>query len=250
MSGELPADWRQRMLDMIRNAAPLDGSWFTGGPVCSPVEQIEIYRTQYRLRLYDALRVEVPGLSFLLGEDHTEPVLLRFLAAHPSSAWTLNRVADGLADWLATQPDAAPEWVEMAQLDWAVQHAFESADQEALDPATLIGVPALQLQPHVHLLRLRHNVHEIRSAVLTGAEVPEPTTGDYPLVVYRNHLQVRHWVIPLGMWGILRAIGEGRSVPEALDEVFAHGWTTTEELTEHVGSWFHDLAVLRFVQVG
>lgn len=249
MGGELPPDWRERTLDMIRRAAELDGSWFTGGPRCSPVEQIEIYRTQYRLRLYDALLVEVPGLSHLLGDERREEVLLGFLYAHPSSAWTLNRVADGLGDWLASQPGARPEWVEMARLDWAVQHAFESADQEALEPAALVGVPGLRLQPHVHLLRLSYNVHEIRSAVLTGGTPPEVAAGDHPVVVYRAGHQVRHWVVPLGMWGILKAIGEGRTLPEALDAVFVAGWASPEELTEHVGDWFHDMATLRFVQV-
>lgn len=249
MSGELPADWRSKMIDMIRCAAELDGEWFTGGPACSPQEQIEIYRTQYRLRLYDALVIEIPGLSHLLGDERREELLLRFLYANPSHAWTLNRIADGLADWLATQPEVEPAWVEMARLDWAIQHGFEAVDNEALDPAALGGLPALDLQPHVHLLRLRRNVHEVRSAVMTRQPVPELVEGDYPLVVFRSRLQMRHWVVPLGMWGILEAIGDGLALPAALERVFVRGWATPEELTEHVGAWFHDLATLKLVQL-
>lgn len=240
------------MIEMIRGAAELDGSWFSGGPVCSPLEQIAIYRTQYGLRLYDALREELIGLAHLIDADpehneRGEALLRRFLFERPSSSWTLNRVADGLADWMAEQPDVPVPWIEMARLDWAVQHGFEAAESPPLDPADLqlalsgSGL-ALALQPHVHLVRARHNVHEIRGAVLGRAPVPELRQGDFPLVVFRRGIHMRHWCVPLGMWGILDAIASGASLPEALDRAFQRGFTTVEELTTEVGRWFRDLA--------
>jgi Putative DNA-binding domain len=244
----LPGDWRERMIAMIRGATELDGSWFTGGPVCSPEEQIGIYRTQYRLRLYDAVEVEIPGLTHLLG-DAAEPLLVRYLFDNPSNAWTLNRVADRLADWLAAQPEATVAHVEMARFDWAIQHGFEAVDSDPLDPSALGQLPQLALQPHVHLLRVTHNVHEIRSAVVTGQPVPELRTGDFPLVVFRAGLQMRHWCVPLGLWGILEAIGRGQTLPEAIDTVFVEGWVTLDELSEHIGAWCRDLALLKLVQV-
>lgn len=247
MSG-LPPDWRARMIDMIRKEAELDGEWFTGGPVCSPLEQIEIYRTQYRLRLYEALLVETPGLSQLLGE-RKEELLLRFLYETPSRAWTLNRVADGLADWLARQGDVDPVHVEMARLDWAIQKGFESVDTDPIDPADLSSMPKLALQPHVHLLRLHHNTHEIRAAVMTGKPVPELVAGEYPIVVFRKGLNMRHWCVPLGLYGVLDALRRGLSIGEALDDVFVKGWVTPEELQEHIGAWFRDMAELKLVQI-
>jgi hypothetical protein len=248
VAGDLPEDWRARMLDMIRGVAPLDGEWFSGGPVCSPLDQIGIYAQQYRLRLHDALNVEVLGVRALVG-DRADDLYARYLRAHPSQAWTLNRVADAFAGWLAEQPDVEPVVVEMARLDWAVQHGFEAADGEELDPARLMTLPPLVLQPHVHLVRCTWNVHEVRSAALSREPLPALRQGDFPLVVFRRERWMRHWVAPLGLWGILEAIGEGLTVQRAIDRVFTRGWTTTEELAEHIGGWFRDLAERRLVSV-
>ncbi|MEQ1504181.1 MAG: putative DNA-binding domain-containing protein [Myxococcota bacterium] len=249
MAGEgLPPDWREQLVDMIRGARPLADDWFTGGPVCTPADQIAIYVDQYRMRLYDALRLEVAGLAHLLGDGPDgEALLRRYLLARPSRSWTLNRVADGLADWLAAERDRVPDqvpaaWIEMARLDWAVQHGFEAAAGPRLEPSALVTVPHLRLQPHVHLVRCTHNVHEIRSAVLTRAEPPPLVPGDFPIVVFRRDDAMRHWCVPLGLWGILDAIGRGLSIAASLDDVFARGWVTLEQLDDSVGDWFRDLA--------
>ncbi|MEQ1567109.1 MAG: putative DNA-binding domain-containing protein [Myxococcota bacterium] len=248
MASELPADWRDRMVDMIRGARPLEPQWFTGGPVCTPADQIEIYLDQYRMRLYDALVTEVIGTSHLLG-DRAEEVLRRYLADNPSHAWTLNRIADALAGWLATQPDVPPEVAEMARLDWAVQHGWESAEGDPLDPARLMAMPPLVLQPHVHLVRVTTNVHEIRSALLTRAEPPALRRGDFPLIVFRRGYDMRHWCAPLGLWGILDGIGRGLPVPAAIDQAFVRGMVTAEQLEAEIGGWFRDLAERRLVSV-
>ena len=244
---ELPPDWQERMVEMIRGAEPLRDEWFAGGPVCTPMEQIEIYRNQYRLRLYDALLEEIPGLRFLLGDD-AEDLLRRYLLDHPSESWTLNRVADRLPEWLERQ-DLDAHLVEMAHLDRAVQKGFEAASGTPIDPAALLAMPALRLQPHVALLRLSHNVHEVRSAALRDAEPPPLRAGDFPIVVFRRGIKMRHWVVPLGAWGILDAIADGLDVGAALDSVFARGLASAEVLSTEVAGWFRDFAERNLVGI-
>jgi hypothetical protein len=111
----------------------------------------------------------------------------------------------------------------------------------------LVRLPKLRLQPHVHLLRTTHNVHEVRSALLTREDVPELRPGDFPLVLYRKGLDMRHWVTPLALWGILDAIGRGETVPAAIDSVFTKGWTTADELGAEIGTWFREIAERRLV---
>ena len=249
MADGLPADWQSRMVDMIRGAVPVDPGWFTGGPVCTPTDQIEIYVRQYRLRLMDALLVEVPGLKALLPDvEAREALLRRYLHENPSRSWTLNRVADRLPEWLNLEPEVPKHLVEMAHLDRAVQRGFEAADGEDLDPTTLAGMPRLRLQPHVSLLRVGHNVHALRAAALGGQPLPEVTAGDYPLVVFRRGIKMRHWVLPLPAWGILDGIGWGLSVPEAIEAVFARGWIDAEVLSAEIGGWFKDFAERRLVE--
>ncbi|HHO52591.1 MAG TPA: DUF2063 domain-containing protein [Deltaproteobacteria bacterium] len=251
-SGELPPDWREQMVEMIRGAAPVRGDWFAGGPVCSPEEQIGIYVQQYRLRLYDALLDEVPGLAALLqGDDEEagERLLRRYLADHPPSSWTLNRIADALPGWLAEQPGVGAHLVEMALLDRAVQEGFDAAEGRPIQPAELATMPRLQLQPHVRLLRLRHNVHSLRSAALSRRPLPGLQAADFPLVVFRRGRKMRHWVVPLPAWGILQGIAAGRGVPEAIEDVFARGLVDAEHLTDEIGTWFRDFSERSLVQL-
>ena len=160
------------MVDAIRGAAPPDPSWFRGGPVLGPAAQIGIYQEQFRLRFLDAVRVEIPGLAHLLGED-AETLIFDYLAAHPPNCWTLNRVADPLVGWLRSR-GAPTEQIEMASLDHAVSAGFEAAEGQTPRPEALAGMPALTLQPHVHLLEVRHDVHAYRSAVIAGEAGPRP----------------------------------------------------------------------------
>lgn len=249
-SDEVPDAWQRRMVEMIRGQEALDGSWFTGGPVCDPLEQIDIYRRQYRLRLYGALLTEIPGLHLLLGEtEQTEALLWRYLDETPSRSFTLNRVADTLADWLAEQPNTPIEVLEMARLDRAVARGFEAAPGIPIDPALLTTLPPLMLQPHVSLLRLSHNVHEIRSALLTKREAPALVAGDHPLVVFRRGIAMRHWLVPLPLWALLDAIARGSSVAAAIDEIFTRGLVDAATLSTEIGGWFRDLASRQIVQV-
>jgi hypothetical protein len=236
------------MVAMVRGAEPVRAEWFTGGPVCSPERQIGIYVEQYRLRLYEALVSEVPGLRAIL-DERGEELLRRYLFEHPSRSWTLNRVADRLAEWLERQ-DVPLAWAEMAALDRAVQAGFEAADGAPLDAGHLATMPPLRLQPHVGLLRLTTNVHEVRTAALTGAERPALRAGDFPVVVYREELRMCSWAVPLGLWAILDAIRRGLTVGEALDDAVAGGLVDTATLATSLGGWFRELAQRRLVELG
>ncbi len=248
MGHELPDDWRERFVAMVRGTEPLSDSWFTGGPALTPLEQIGVYKNQYRLRLYDAVVEEVPGLTHLLGGG-AQPALRAYLRDCPSSAWTLNRVADKLVDWLEDRQN--PEWlIQMAKLDRAVQRGFEAASGTPIDAAGLAAMPRLKLQPHVTLLRLTWNVHWIRSAVLAKKEaVPELAEGLFPVVVFRRGLKMRHWEMPRGAFEILVGIDEGMSVEAAVDRAFAEGVLNVETLPVDIGTWFKDYAERNLVEI-
>lgn len=239
MPEPLPPDWRERFLDTIRGIAPARPEWFTGGPGMTPELQATVYTDQYRMRLGDALRDEVVGLRHHAGEA-LEPLLFAFLRDHPSRTWTLNRVADGFADWLAGQ-GAPALWIELARLDHAVQAGFEAADGERLEPARLSGMPPLRLQPHASLLRTRHNVHELRSAALLDEPVPSVVEGDFPLVVFRVDRGMRHRVLDPALYVVLEEIGRGSDVGAALDRSLARG-VPPEVLLPNLATWFAELA--------
>ncbi len=239
----LPSDWQEKMAAMIRGAEPLDASWFAGGPTVTPDEQIAVYHNQYRLRMYDALAEELPGLSWMLG-DEAEDVLWRYLDANPPNTWTLNRIAARFQDW-AVAERMSDEQVDMTKLDLAVAASFEAAWGKPLSVAQLMEMPSLRLSPHARLLRLRSNVHLIRSAALQKKDAPALESIDRPLLVFRRGIRVRHMELPLPQWTLLSRIDAGEDLGSALEAVVAE-WP---DVAPQLGEWFKAFAETDWVQV-
>ena len=244
----LPPNWRTQMTKMVSGHQPLEDSLFAGGPVLTPIQQIGVYRDQYRLRIYDALHDEVNGLAALLGDD-LEALLWAYLEAHPSTSYTLNHIASELVPWLEAR-QVPVEQLEMARLDRAVQRGFEAANGTPLRPEDLGQMPDLKLAPAVGLLWHTTNVHDIRSASLNDGETPELETGiEVPLVIFRRDLRMRHWRVSPAMWKVLEAIDGGASVMDALGSVVEAGLVAPDELAAEVQQWFKDFVSLDLVQL-
>lgn len=250
----LPADWQERMAAVVRGAAEPEPAWFTGGPALSPLQQIGVYRQQYRLRIYDALVEEVPGLVHLLGEE-AEAVLWRYLDAHPPHAWTLNRVADRLPGFLAGEGDGSPgacARADMARLDVGVAAVFEAAAGVPLAPERLAGVPLLRLAPHVCLLRFGSDVHHLRSALLEGragegGALPALQAGDWPVVLFRRGIRVRHADVAPELFDLLTRISAGEGLGAALEAVVM---ADPERLVPLIPGWFHACGEAGWLQEG
>ncbi len=237
---ELPPDWQDQMVAMIRGTAPLDGRWFTGSRHLSPEAQIGVYATMYRHRLVDAVLEESPGLAAWWG-DAAHASFLAYITDTPSRSWTLNRVADGLVDWLVKR-DADIVAIEIARLDAAVQGVFEAADGHLLDPAEISMDARFVLQPHVRLLRLTHDVHHFRSAVLTGAARPEVAQRTVPLVLFRRERKVRHWEVGEAGYAFLDALRDGATLMTAIEAAHAVGAVSEDQLGPWVGTFCREIA--------
>ncbi len=239
MPDGLPPDWRERFVAMVAGREPARPEWFTGGPGMTPELQASIYPEQYRLRLHDGLRGELPGLVRWDPERRAwDEVFTAYLADHPATAWTLNRVADGFAGWWATRGATRAE-LEMARLDHLVSRAFEAADAPPLAPP----VPArVRLAPAVGLLRATTNVHEIRHALLTDAPCPALRAEDLGVVVYRREREVRHWVPPAPVFAILEAVAGGEALADAVTAPIRDGTTDAPTLAAHLSGWMAAVA--------
>lgn len=234
----LPPDWQARLIEVIAGRADADPSWFTGGPILSPTQQIAIYQEQYQLRMYDALVEDLPGFMHLVGDD-APPLLRAFLRDHPSQTWTLDRVTHALPDWLAARGQPPPT-VDMAALDVAVAISFQAADGAPLDPAAIHPELRLRLSPHVRLLHLRSNVAWIRATV-GGDATPALEPGDRPTIVFRRGLRVRHAELDAGWWQLLHRIGAGCGLLDALGQV-------DEADRPSIGRWMQEMVELGWVE--
>jgi hypothetical protein len=229
------------MAEIVRGADDPDASWFAGGVVLSPLDQIGVYRNQYRLRLGDAVRDEVPGFCALVGdEERVDAYVFGYLAAHPSRSYTLNRVADALPAFLAER-GVPPMWLDMVRVDRAVMDGFEAAEGSTLRPEQLAITPRLRLQPHVTLLRIAHDVHVYRSAVVSDEARPEVSQRPVCLVVFRRGLKMRHLEVHPSCFAVLEAIGSGAALGDALSRAVTAG-ADPAVLQERLGDWFRMFA--------
>ncbi|MCB9668846.1 MAG: putative DNA-binding domain-containing protein [Alphaproteobacteria bacterium] len=236
-SPELPTDWRDRMVQLVSGQVPADGALFAGGPTLTPEQQIGIYRGQYVLRLTEAIEDDLLGLRALVGRPTLHAWVLDYLREHPSRSWTLNRASRGFADWLAER-DPEPLHLEMARIDTAVQTGIVAAEGAPLTLADLASLPDLALPPHLTLLRHTTNAHALRGALLTGGDVPPTATGDFPVAVYRRGIAMKSEVLDPAAWAVLRSIGDGLGVLEALDGVVRAGLVAPSEVEGAVAGWF------------
>lgn len=239
MADTLPDDWRDQMVEMIRGAREADGALFAGGPTLSPLDQIEVYREQFRLRMWDALLEEIPGLAKWLGDD-VDDVAWAYLADHPPESWTLARIADRLADWMEARGRPAVE-VDVARLDAAVMAGFVAGEGRIPRPdeldAAMRGELRIRLQPHVRLLRARWSVHRWRSVALADQAAPPPVEGDFTLVVFRVDRKMRHLEVEPAAWALLRALDGGASLDEALGAALAEAGDV-QQLVAKLPGWF------------
>lgn len=239
---ELPEDWRARMVQLVSGQVPADGALFAGGPAVTPEQRIGLYRTQYRLRLVEAVEDDLLGLRRLAGDERVRRWIEAYLMTNPSTSWTLDRLSHRFAAWLASQEDASVSAVEMAQLDHAVQRGFSAGDGVALSADDLASVPALALAPHVTLLRHTTTVYAVRSALLVGESVPALEDADVRLVLHRRDRRMRHWRMDAGPFAVLEAIGAGEGVMDAVSAGVEAGGVEADQVGGAVASWFQSFA--------
>src|SRR5262245_53303135 len=103
---------------------------------------LDVYRDGYALRLIEALGNDYPGLMAMAGPADFDHMARAYIAAHPSRHPSIRWYGAGVADFLKQTPpyNATPAATEMAQFEWALSAAFDSAD---VTPIAADGLIAL-----------------------------------------------------------------------------------------------------------
>lgn len=172
-------------------------------------EGLARYREQYFLRHVAVLEEDFPAVVRAVGHDAFHDMARRYLAAHPSTSFTLRDLGRGFPSFIDD-----PELRDAARLAWACVEAFDGPDAPPLDPASLAGVPEdawpnarIVLMPSLKRLVLDH-----------------PTRRH--VVVYR----ARPSDVPAQAFALLDAIANGATLEEACDRV--------KPPREEIAGWF------------
>ena len=160
-------------------------------------KRLAIYHHAYRMRLVDTLRDSFGHTLLYIGDDHFNAAALAYIEGHPSQHASLRWYGGDFASSLAIRFDAAPEIAELAQLDWALRHAFDGPDAPLIALADLAAITphswahvGFSLHPTYAQLQLQHNTLAIWQALDQNSAPPEamplPEPGQV-LVWRRGH---------------------------------------------------------------
>ena len=174
MSESNLTEWQATFTDYLQNGsgeAALSAQ-ITAQHIAAEV-RLDVYRNAYYTRLEEALAHDFPALLAALGDHDFGRLMAEYLRAHPSTSPTLRDLGHALPLWLRAQGKA--EHADLAALEWAVLNAFDAADVQLLDQASLEKLAPedwetlrVRLHPSVTLLALNSNAVDVWQGKLAG----------------------------------------------------------------------------------
>jgi hypothetical protein len=193
----------------------------------SAVERVGIYHDMYLLRMEEALASDYPGLKHLLGDRAFSELVAGYVREYPSRHFSLNRLGDHLADYVARAPRVRERAFchDLARLEGALARVFDAPQMPAATADAIAAVPPerwerARLVPIAafDLLAFRYPVGAYLDSVTDarGHRHPPRRRRDTWAVVYRRDFSV--WRQDLGRpaYRLLSALAAGRPVGEAV----------------------------------
>lgn len=191
----------QRAIASGRDAGPL----LRAPPEREPL--LHIYQNAYTARLIGALRDNFGVLPQVMGDEAFGALALAYVAEHPSRQASIRWFGDKLPQFMAGNEPLVPHPAlsDLARMEWALRSAFDAANGETLDAASLAAVPAdqwpylsFEALPSVQLLAMNWAVEPVWRAmqlvdVESGdePELPEPVQHPHALLIWRQGLENR-----------------------------------------------------------
>jgi hypothetical protein len=195
----------------------------------SAAARIDIYRRGYHARLIECLIDDYPVLQHALGEDAFEALCRAYIAAHPSSAPSLNYFGRHMSELCRSQPLPAPGFAaDLATLEWAIVLCIHAPTASVIDLADVSKVPPerwpgarFTLNPTLRILHLAYpansylqDYRQRRSPTVSG---PRSTV----VAVYRTGRSVWRLELEPTLVTLLESLRGGATLEAALGEVQA-----------------------------
>ncbi|HZD32088.1 MAG TPA: putative DNA-binding domain-containing protein [Candidatus Angelobacter sp.] len=227
-------------------------------------ERLEIYNRQYWLRVLSALAEDFEGLRLIMGDKAFEKMSVSYLLDCPSQSFTLRNLGSRLEQWLSAHREyiAGSEGIalDMVRLEWAEIEAFDEAQKPRLSESDMQAMgadPQFKLQPYLRLLELSYPVDElllgirraqrefgmVSNAVEEQPQRKRPRKRALPqpervfLAVHRADNSVYIKRLDQDGFGILRALGDGKRLSEAVECVDSSDGSG-EQAAKNLQAWF------------
>ena len=194
----------------------------------TPVERVGVYQGMYLLRMVEALENDYPAVSHFLGEDDFAALVTRYVAAHPSRSYTLNRLGDGFPDFIRAEKSVRERAfvADLARLERAVTEVFDAApstpwpaDEIARIPEAAWAGAVLRPIAALRLAAFRYPVNAyLQSVKDENHDHPEVRRKPTWIAVYRKGYEVWRLDLSEDAHAFLRALCKGRPFGKAVTE--------------------------------
>lgn len=238
------AQLQQRFWDLATrapDARPAE-ECFVGTPSLPADKRLDIYADMFLWRQIDSLREDFPKVAALLGDHGSYHAFEDYLATHPSTHPSLNRLGHALAPFLAARDGARPDLADLAALEWTRSEVFDESDAAVATAALLDGREdaasvRFLLTPALRLLDLHHDVVPLWNELDAGHEPPPPVPAPTKVAVWRKEFVVYHCALAADEAEALRRAIGGATLGEICD-AFADREDPVPAALQAVASWF------------
>lgn len=212
---------QRKLAAAIRDGAEAQG--LLGGDF---VLGLEVYRHAYRARLAAALADNYTVLARALGDEAFDALAQAYIAARPSRHPSIRWFGHELAAFMAAANDELvphASLVDFAAMDWALRGAFDAAEAELLDMATLAALGpddwaglVLRLHPSAQRVTLAHAIEPAWRVLrewdpdngTDQPDLPEPVPHEHVLLAWRQHGETRWRSLEPLEAALLQAVAE------------------------------------------
>lgn len=209
-------------------------------------QRIGVYQEMFPLRMRDALASDYPGLEHFLGDRFMEFVTA-YTKAHPSMAYTLNRLGDHVPAFLGKQKTLKFRAFlkDLATLELAITECFDSPEASVLSPAALEAVPPARLgraklvtSPSLRLVALEWNAPEYLDTVRDeNHDHPKPKRTPSFLVVVRRSYSVYRFPTSEAGFMVLSDLKDGRPISAVVSRALSRRGSRKAS-AEDFSRWF------------
>ena len=212
---------------------------------------MNVYAEAYVLRLAEILENDFPALRAALGEPTFQELARAYVAARPSSHYSLNVFGAALPEFLASGDAPAlrpkPFLVELARLERTLEEVFDAPENGVLDADALLAVPEdawpearLVPRPTLRLCAFEHPVDAWYTAFREGDVRAFPPAQPSWLAVHRREFRIWRQRLTRERYVLLDAMVRGEPLGAALEACAALPGIDPAVLAASVGGWFQE----------
>jgi hypothetical protein len=211
------------------------------------VERVGVYQGMYLLRMVEALENDFPAVAHFLGGEAFAQLVTRYVEAHPSRSYTLNRLGDRFPEFLRGARGVRKRafLADLARLELCVTEVFDGARSPAWPAEAVARMPeqawaGAVLRP-IAALRLAAFSYPVNAYLQSVKDDrhdhPDASRKPTWIAVYRKNYEVWRLDLSKPAFGLLRALARGRPFGRAVAEAARGLQGGGEEISRWMRDW-------------